>query len=348
VRAAAFRPDGRAVATGSDDRTARLWAVAPAVEGRAELILAWVEALTDLRRSPEGSLAPLDGDEWTKALARQGGAPMPAEDRLGWHREQAHAAEVEGRWAAAVWHLERLEKAGQVRPQLYYRLAMARAALGQWQDAARDMEKAVPPSGGDPLPRAHFAILTLHNGDGKKYSALCNSLITGLAEARTRVGGPIGGTEPGRRSPPDVAGLAAWACALSAEPPADLTPLVGLLREAPDGDPGKYLCARALGAILYRQGQTEEAVKQLEAAGKLRPQPSPSVWLLLALAHQRAGRPEQGKEWLSKAEGWIAAAHKAAPDGKVPWDRLPWYERVALELLQREAVSRVRPGKEKP
>jgi tetratricopeptide (TPR) repeat protein len=247
---------------------------------------------------------------------------------------------------------------------LYYGRAMARAARGEWQEATRDMERMEGMErgllplllGGDPLPRAHHAILALRNGAAKKHAALCNSLITGLVETRTRGGGLIGSTEPGRkledfsgrRYPPAVVGMAAWACALSAKPPADLTPLVGLLHEAPDGEPSKYLCARALGAVLYRQGRFEEAVKQLEAAGKLRPQPSPSVWLFLAMAHQRAGRPEQAKEWLAKAEGWIEAAHKAVPNGGVTWDRLPWYERVALELLQREAVGHVRPGSNKP
>jgi hypothetical protein len=33
-------------------------------------------------------------------------------------------------------------------------------------------------------------------------------------------------------------------------------------------------------------------------------------WLGLALAQYRAGRPEQGRPWLDKAQAWIAKALK--------------------------------------
>lgn len=45
--------------------------------------------------------------------------------------------------------------------------------------------------------------------------------------------------------------------------------------------------------------------------------------------------------WLRKAHDWITAtrAAKATDNDKdtLIWDRLPWAERLALELLEREA-----------
>jgi hypothetical protein len=99
-----------------------------------------------------------------------------------------------------------------------------------------------------------------------------------------------------------------------------------------------YSYARSLGAVLYRSGRHEDAVKELTRALTLRTQPSPSVWLLLSMAQQRCGNGDKAREWLVKARDWIALARHQSNDGAGPeWPRLPWTERLALERLLAEA-----------
>jgi Tfp pilus assembly protein PilF len=121
-----------------------------------------------------------------------------------------------------------------------------------------------------------------------------------------------------------------------------------LAKRAAELNKKDYQLARAFGAALYRAKKFEEAVKQLEAAAASRKQPSPSVWLLLAMAHQQCKRENQAKEFLSKARDWMTKARgvKASDAGKdvLTWDRLPWTERLALELLETEAGKLIEGG----
>src|SRR5262249_38350706 len=59
---------------------------------------------------------------------------------------------------------------------------------------------------------------------------------------------------------------------------------VALAKAAHDRTPParRYVTARALGAASLRAGDTSTARETLEAAAKMRKEPSPSVWLLLA------------------------------------------------------------------
>jgi hypothetical protein len=83
----------------------------------------------------------------------------------------------------------------------------------------------------------------------------------------------------------------------------------------------------------------------------LRKQPSPSVWLLLAMAQHRCQRQDEAKQWLSRARDWIAKARDAKPTGEpdeLTWGRLPWTERLALELLQDAAENLITKPSTKP
>jgi WD40 repeat protein/tetratricopeptide (TPR) repeat protein/tRNA A-37 threonylcarbamoyl transferase component Bud32 len=429
VRAVAFRPDGRAVVTAGDDRTARLWPVPAPAPGTIERIQVWVEGLTGMRREVDGNIHLLDRAPWqatVRRLAVLGGAPLGPEDRRGWHRRQAYAAETAGQWLAARWHLDRLVTAEPGIWQHYLRrgkaslvlrqsalaqadfdkaiklaakewepwfqrgrLAVqsgrwqqstddltkalelipkegialrgsrsdrpaailhgrgyARAALGRWKEAADDLGKAVSSWESTPVMWAHHALVLLQRGDSKRYGAACRQMLAKFNKPEdkpksTVVTGEYGLQEIfsfGKPFDPDAAALMAWVCSLSRDAAQPSQPLE-LARKAAAVDAKDYMFARTLGAALYRAGQFEPAVKRLDAAQALGKGPTPSVWLLLAMAHHRCQRAEQAKQWLEKGRTWIEQARKAKPHDKtvLAWDRLPWTEWLALEQLLREA-----------
>jgi WD40 repeat protein len=64
ITAAAFSLDGKSFLTGSDDGTARLWAVPVPVEGKPEQVRVWVETLSGMRLDPEVGVQELDEPTW--------------------------------------------------------------------------------------------------------------------------------------------------------------------------------------------------------------------------------------------------------------------------------------------
>jgi hypothetical protein len=132
--------------------------------------------------------------------------------------------------------------------------------------------------------------------------------------------------------------------------PSDISRTVNAIKETrkrvgPDAK--DYPFARAFGVALYRAGEYEGAVKQLEVARALRKEPSPAVWLFLAMAHQRCGRTAEARQWLGKARAWIDEARQRKPGGAL-WERLPWGERLALDLLRSEADKLIPADAPKP
>jgi tetratricopeptide (TPR) repeat protein len=443
VRAVAFRPDGGAALTAGDDRVGHLWPVPAAAEGSANRIQDWVEARTGMRRLEDGSIQLLEIADWEKTVARLGDWELVApEDRLGWSRQQARAAETAGQWWSARWHLDRLIAAEPKAGTLYLRRAKAALALrdrarvrhdldqavallpaewepwfqrgslalgeGRWQDSIGDMNKAlerlklsdsVELRGQRPVGTAailvgrgyaqaalehwkeaeedlavvrtpwepcsaadwaDFALVLLKKGDAKGYGEACRQMLGQFTKPEdepksTIVTTPFGGREIhnyGRPFDPKEATTMAWACCLAPDALPDYAVPLHLAQRAAALDKKSYPFARAYGAALYRAKQYKAAVTQLEAAGALRKQPSPSVWLLLAMAQQRCQRSDQAKQWLGKYRDWIAQARGSTSKGEnkeeVTWDHLLWTERVALEMLQAEAEKLISGDTAKP
>jgi tetratricopeptide (TPR) repeat protein len=434
VRVVAFRPDGRAAITAGDDAIGRLWPVPAAADGPASRIRDWVKARTGMRRLEDGSVHLLEVAEWETTVARLGDwEPVPAEDRLGWHRHEARVKEISRRWWAASWHLDRLIAADPASGSLYLRRGKAAVAMRdlaaarrdfdkavallpgeweswflrgrlaileeRWQESIDDLDKAlerrklvgqVPLRGPQTaataailLERGHaraslghwkeaaddfavvrnpfehapasawpaYSLVLLKNGDAPGYREACSQMLATFTKPEDRrrstiVTTPFGREEVhhyGKPFDPQEAMAIAWVCCLSADALPNYARPLGLAQRAASLDKNSYPFARAYGAALYRAKDYEAAIKQLEAATSLRPQPSPSVWLLLAMAQQRCRRTDQAKEYLRKARDWIAKARdpkaKAAGKDDLVWGRLPWNERLALELLEGEAVK---------
>ena len=229
-----------------------------------------------------------------------------------------------GQWGKAI---SDFSKAIQLNPGLEFAWGLrgsAHAALGQWEKASGDLVKA----GSFPkfIPGAwlDLALVRLQLGDAQGYRQAC---------ARFRE----------KWTEKDDPRLVAWVSSAAPNPDIDLGPLVqALLQRAKAANPD-YLTLRALGAALYRSGKATEAIKELQRAADLRKEPSPSVWILMAMAHHQLGQDDDAQKWLLIAKNALEdAANEASATGPkeaVSRKNLPWSERVAVESLFREAAE---------
>jgi hypothetical protein len=94
-----------------------------------------------------------------------------------------------------------------------------------------------------------------------------------------------------------------------------------------------------LGAILYRAGRFEEAIRQLRRAGELHgADGTPFDALFLAMAHHQLGHAEEARRWLR-----LGRSVDPIPT-RDPGDRdASWISRLELEILQREASAMIEP-----
>jgi hypothetical protein len=99
----------------------------------------------------------------------------------------------------------------------------------------------------------------------------------------------------------------------------------------PDSLPANQLLPMAEGSdvvtralLLHRAGKRDDAVKLLAQ------QSGPRAQLVRALAEQARGRPAEAARALAQAAG-------------APAEKLPWDERLELEVLKREAEALLKP-----
>jgi predicted Zn-dependent protease len=89
-----------------------------------------------------------------------------------------------------------------------------------------------------------------------------------------------------------------------------------------------------LGAAHFRAGQLDVAVERLNEAARQK-KDSPMVWLYLALAHYQRGQAAEARTSLARAVQAIERFNTAKSRPGVA--KLPWTERLSLQLLRLEA-----------
>jgi tetratricopeptide (TPR) repeat protein len=87
-----------------------------------------------------------------------------------------------------------------------------------------------------------------------------------------------------------------------------------------------------LGALLFRGGRHQEAIKRLQEAVKQSWGQKGSAWhwLFLAMAQQKLGHAEEARRSLAKAEEGLKDPH------------LSWNQKLELNILHREATALVK------
>jgi uncharacterized protein HemY len=122
---------------------------------------------------------------------------------------------------------------------------------------------------------------------------------------------------------------------------ADPALLVTLSERATKAFPRSILFHRTHGATLLRAGKHEAAVASLKTALSIREEPA--TWLLLALAHHHLGHSEEARQWLDRAVRWMEKPPAKPPAGTI----LTWDEKLALQLLRKEAEALLKPPEKK-
>jgi tetratricopeptide (TPR) repeat protein len=118
----------------------------------------------------------------------------------------------------------------------------------------------------------------------------------------------------------------------------DLGQAVNLAEQGAGRDDKNDQYLNTLGAVLYRAGRFDEAVRQLSAltstweqGRKLSTGTSPGyTWFFLAMAHHQLGQADEAKSWFDKA---VERAEKEMQSEPV------WNRRLTLQLLRKESES---------
>jgi Flp pilus assembly protein TadD len=290
-------------------------------------------AVTALTFSPNGkrlafggmdpTVRILDGEEPT-TITQAARVWALNQGKVARHLESGGQALETAQSFAALFHFNRAVDTAPNHPVVRGRRAYAHADLGDWDQAATDYAKALE-LGDVPIEILHrYALTQLKRGDVEGYRKICARL---LARAD-------------RVKDPQTMNALAWVCALGPDATEKPEQVVELARKAAKAAPRDYAIANTLGAVLYRAGQNEDAVKQLDEAIKLHRQGgTPGDWLFLAMAHHRLGNDQAAKKWLDQAAAWLERVSPEKLKANPLAQRLPWDRVLEMDLLRKQAEA---------
>jgi tetratricopeptide (TPR) repeat protein len=269
-------------------------------------------------------------------------------NRTSWHEQEATASESARNWFAAEFHRRWLTRVQPASGPAHFKYGLfltrrgrhdeakqefitalglktslspllaadCHAMLGQWNKAAEIYSAEATPRATDSQTYVRFAQLILVSRGPAAYRAACEKMV------KERAG----------RKDPMTASNQAWACAVGPDALQDMTPAVGLARLAVKAAPADANARNTLGAVLYRAGKYDEAVKELAAAIKM--SGTGGTWtdhLFLAMAQHKLGKTGEAKKSLAAAEKLL--------DGDPAWF---WADKLERQLLREEATKLIR------
>ena len=211
-------------------------------------------------------------------------------------------------------------------------LGRVSAEQGKWAKAVNEFDMALKKGEEDKYIRYFHAVLCLETGDMRGYRDTCAALLERF----------------GLDADPRTANRVAWSCALGPDAVPDLSRPRRLVKKAVKESPGTYQYLNTLGAVLYRAGAYDDAIRTLDEAMKAHGQEGSAWdWLFLAMAHQRAGHPEEAQRWYDRAARWIEQAEQGKVYEPYHAQDLPaWSQKLEFRILRREAEALLRaPGR---
>jgi eukaryotic-like serine/threonine-protein kinase len=209
------------------------------------------------------------------------------------------------------------------RPELWSMRGNAHAELDRWEEATADFAKTVELKSVDPRDHYRRALTLLREGNVAGYRKLCADMLGQNDLVKT-----------------NPALLAVMTCAIGPNAVDDWSEPLRLAEEIVAHNPKSYAALIQLGAVLYRAGQSEDALKRLkEAETAFRPEDMKWSFfneLFLALTHQSLGEVAEAKECHKKAVEWINRETQKAKEAGKPFR---WHLQVSLRLLRDELES---------
>jgi tetratricopeptide (TPR) repeat protein len=327
VYAVAFSPDSKTIFTYGLNETSRLWDAPEPLPDEWPRLAAWVETLTGLELDDGGGVRPLDNAAWRgrrERLAQLGGPPSPdppprldpilfgpeptargaalAERGLFQQAEAAYAEATRARpFSSFVWG---------TRGRFYITSGRPERAAAVIAEAIRLLPDTVW------LRRWHCLSL-LAAGDRIGWERA-------IADLRDSSQGLL------TAYPSSVA----WLHVLAPSTVADLGVSVRLAEDAVQGASSENKTSKSdalttLGAVLYRAGRYDEAIRRLEEGiGPDGERSPPREWAFLAMAHHRLGHQAESRRWLDRLR-----SHQPSADPTRFWDELE------IRLLRSEAEA---------
>ncbi len=321
----AFSADGRFLLA-SDHRTARRWDAPAPLPDDVPRLVAWVEAATGLELDQLGAIHVLDGDAWRdrrRRLDQLGGPPSadpaPRLDPILYGADPAARGDAwkeRGQWDRAEAAHAEAARARPLNPTVRDALVRLHAERGRLDRVAATLADAVRRMPDDVVLRRQWCLALLGSGDRAGWRGATAALLD-------RFGGTTN---------PRAAEHVARACVLGSGAAADPAVPVRLaeLLAGFDGDgTEKADASSTLGAVLYRDGRSADAIGRLEEAIRIRGEEgAPRDWAFLAMSHHRLGHPDEARSWLDKLR-----QHQPSADPNEFWRELE------IRLLCNEAEA---------
>jgi tetratricopeptide (TPR) repeat protein len=192
--------------------------------------------------------------------------------------------------------------------------AQAHGELGDFNRAATDLAKAVERASEEETLWYELALAHLGAGRIADYRQTCAGMLKTFEKSEFNIDETL-----------------AWTCVLAPDAVANYQRVVELAEQVVKGAPKNPDALRTLGAVYYRAGRYDEALKRLLEAVELQ-EDLVSAWLFVALTHHRLGNPVESHKWLDKAVKYDAAS-------------LSWDERLKLQLLRTQAEALIKGGR---
>jgi serine/threonine-protein kinase len=207
------------------------------------------------------------------------------------------------------------ERLRQVRVTCY-------VAQQRWREAADDLAQLCRHHPDNAETWYHCGVAHLAARDMDGYRRACAGMLARF----------------GKPERPGEANWAVWTCVLARGAVADLSPLQQLEDQVVARDPRNWYILVAQGALRFRAGRYEEAVRQQTESCAVHPRGGNAYdWFFLAMAHHHLGHTEEARRWLEKATRWLATAtQRDIQDTRTPTP-LAWNDQVCLDVLRREA-----------
>ena len=204
----------------------------------------------------------------------------------------------------------------------WFARATAYSNVKQWDKAVVDFSKVIELDPNNANASYRRALAHLGMGDTEKYRQSCNQFLEYFEETED----------------PAVCHWVALSCVLAPDAVEDFSRVIELAQFATESSNETDHTRNVLGAILYRAGKFNEALKQLSSLadeweqGKEFPTlTSPAyTWFFLAMIHHRLGNADESQHYLKLANE--RAAEEIAGDA-------PWNRKLTLQLLRKEAAQ---------